>query len=265
MPELKKRSLGTPRDEAPVGWVIHQTGSYLIGELFGGSYYRDCLKMAKAMASQHRPALTAIHKIRHAQTVDLERMIAHLEDVSRWAAEIESESFHTVNMHSFITLWAAQEAGIENVIAEIIRTSNYAAEIASKKFASGKYPVSGRPWSESTCLEIAQKLDTKAKNATKDGGEDIARRVTTLFSWFDLNVQMDDPTAKKYNEASMVRNVILHRYGYLNSQNVESFPELSEWVGEILPITTELLTGYYNAIMSMHLAISRAIWSSQYK
>lgn len=64
MPELKKRPLGTPRKVAPVNWVIHQTGSYLIGELFGGSYYRECLKMAKAMATQHRPALTAIHKNR---------------------------------------------------------------------------------------------------------------------------------------------------------------------------------------------------------
>jgi len=265
MPELKKRKLGTPRDEAPVSWVIHQTGSYLIGELFGGSYYRDCLKMAKAMASQHRPALTAIHKTRNAPTVGLDRMIAHLEDVSRWAAEVESESFHTVNTHAFITLWAAQEAGIENVIAEIIRTSRYAAEIASEKFAGGKYPVSNWPWPESTCLEIAQKLDTKAKNATKDGGEDIARRVTTLFSWFELKLKMDDATAKKYNEASMVRNVILHRYGYLSSQNVESFPELSEWVGEILPITTERLTSYYNAITSMHLAIARAVFASRYK
>lgn len=265
MPELKKRPLGTPRDKAPVSWVIHQTGSYLIGELFGGSYYRDCLKMAKAMASQHRPALTAIHKARNSATVDLERMIANLEDVSRWAVEVESEDFHTVNAHAFITLWAAQEAGIENVIAEIVRTSDYAAKIASGKFPAGKYPVSNWPWSESTCIEIAQKLDTKAKNATKDGGEDIAKRATTLFSWFDLNIQMDDAIAKKYNEASMVRNVILHRYGYLSSQNIENFPELSQWVGEILPITTERLTSYYNAVTTMHLAIAGAVWPSQYK
>lgn len=265
MPELKKLSLGTPRDKAPVSWVLQQTGVYLLGELFGGSYYRECLKMAKAMALQHRQALTAIHACRNANTVDLERMIAHLEDVSGWAAKVESEGFHTVNTHAFITLWAAQEAGIENVIAEIVRTSDYAAKIASERFSSGKYPVSDWPWPESTCLEIAQKLDSKAKGATENGGEDIAQRLVTLFSWFGLDVQIDVASAKKYNEASLVRNVVLHRYGYLSPQEAESFPELSQWVGEILPITTERLTSYYSAITAVYLAISRAIWASQYK
>lgn len=248
-----------------MNWVIHQTGAYLIGEFFGGSYYRDCLKMAKAMASQHRPALTAIHKARRSPSVDPERMIAHLEDVSRWAAEVESEGYHAVNTHAFITLWAAQEAGIENLVSEIVRTSNNAARTASDKFPSAKYPLANWPWSESTCLEIAQKLDTKAKNATKDGGENIAARITTLLSWFGLDIQIDDGAAKKYNEASMVRNVILHRYGYLSSQNIEKFPELAQWVEDILPITTERLTTYYQAIIAMHLAISKAVSSSQYK
>jgi hypothetical protein len=63
----------------------------------------------------------------------------------------------------------------------------------------------------------------------------------------------------------MVRNVILHRYGYLSSQNVENFPELSQWVGETLPITTERLTSYYNAAKTMFLSIAGAVRSSQYK
>ncbi|WP_146228715.1 hypothetical protein [Xylophilus ampelinus] len=221
--------------------------------------------MAKAMAPQHRPALTAIHNARNSDDVDLERMVANLEDISRWAAEVESEDFHIVNSHAFITLWAAQEAGIENILAEIIRTSHYAAQISSSKFPADRYPFSDWPWSESICIEIAQKLDTKAKNATKEGGDDIAERIVALFSWFDLDVKTDDSIANKYNEASMVRNVILHRYGHLNSRNVEKFPELSQWIGEILPITTERLNSYYHAVTTTHLAIAQAVWSSQYK
>lgn len=264
MPELKKRPLGTCREEAPVSWAIHQTGSYLIGELFGGGYYRECLRMAKAMASQHRPALTAIHKSRDSSNLDVERLIEKLEDVSRWAGEVESEGFHTVNTHAFITLWAAQEAGVENIIAEIIRNSDYAAKIASEKFKNGKYSLADWPWSESTCLEIAQKLDPKAKNSTENGGVDIANRIVVLFSWFGLELQLNAMAANKYNEASMVRNVILHRYGYLSSKDVENFPELNDWVGEVLPITTERLTSYYNAVVAMHIAISKSVWESQY-
>ncbi|MBU0652284.1 MAG: hypothetical protein KKG96_05330 [Proteobacteria bacterium] len=265
MPELKKRVIGTSREQAPVTWVIHQIGSFLIGEFFNGGYYRDCLQMAKSMASQHRPALTAINTARKSNSVDIERIIAHLEDVSRWAGEVHSEGYHTVNTHVFISLWAAQEAGMENVISEILRTSNNAAKIASGKFQNGKYPLADWPWSESMCLDVAQKLDTKAKNATDDGGVNIARRTITLFSWFGLNIQIDDKTARKYNEASRVRNVILHRYGQLTRHDAEYFSELAQWVGEVLPITTERINGYYEAVIAMHLAVAKAVWSSEYK
>jgi hypothetical protein len=108
-------------------------------------------------------------------------------------------------------------------------------------------------------------LDTKAKNATNDGGVDIARRTTTLFSWFGLNIQIDDQSARKYNEASRVRNVILHRYGQLTSRDAEEFPDLAKWVGEVLPITVERIHSYYEAVIAMHLAIAKAVWSSEYK
>jgi len=265
MPELKKRALGTSREQAPVTWVVHQIGSFLIGEFFNGGYYRGCLQIAKSMASLHRPTLKAINATRKSNSVDLEHMIAPLEDVIRWAGEVHAEGYHTVNTHVLITLWAAQEAGMENVISEILRTSNRAAKIASEKFQKGSYSLADWPWSESICLEVAQKLDAKAKNATDDGGLNIARRTITLFSWFGLNIQIDEKTARKYNEASRVRNLILHRYGQLTLRDAEDFPELAQWVGEVLPITTERINSYYKAVIAMHLAVAKAVWSSEYK
>lgn len=265
MPELKKRDLSTSKEQAPVTWVIHQIGSFLVGELFNDGYYRDCLHMVEAMATQHRRVLTAMNALRKSNSGDLENKIKYLEDVSRWAGKVRSEDYHTVNTHVFITLWAAQEAGIENVISEILRTSNQAAIIASEKFQNGKYPLNDWPWSESTCLEIAQKLDTKAKKAMDEGGVDIAGRITTLFSWFGLNIQIDNQSARKYNEASRVRNVILHRYGQLTSRDAEEFPDLAQWVGEVLPITVERIHSYYGAVTAMHLAIAKAVFSSEYK
>ena len=264
MPELKKRPLGTSKENAPVDWVLHQMGSSLIGEYFNAGYYRDCLQMAEAMAPQHRPALTAIHAISNSDSVNLERMIAQLEDVSRWAAEVHSEDYHMVNTHVFITLWAAMEAGIENVIAVILQTNRRAAQVASDRFQIGKYPIINWPWSESMCLEIAQKLDAKAKNAIEDGGTNIARRISTLFSWFDLSIELDSITSQQFNEASMVRNVILHRYGYLGSQDVGNFPNLASWLGEVLPITTDRVNAYNAVVKTMYLAIANAIWSSEY-
>lgn len=259
------RSLGTPWKQAPVNWVVHQTGSLLIGEFFNGGYYRECLRMAKAMASQHRPTLTAIQAIRKSNSIDLEDVIINLEDISRWAGIVQSEGYHTVNTHVFIALWAAQEAGLENVISEIIRTSDCAAKIVSEKFQSGKYSLADWPWSKSTCLEIAQRLEKKAIKASADGTVNIARRTITLFSWFGLNIEVDAGKARKYNEASMVRNVILHRYGQLAPHDVKDYPELVEWVGKVLPITTERINSYYDAVIAMHLAMAKSVGSSQYK
>ncbi|MGP5144027.1 hypothetical protein ACTXKF_16730, partial [Vreelandella alkaliphila] len=101
-------------------------------------------------------------------------------------------------------------------------------------------------------------------NSTENGGVDIANRMVVLFSWFGLELQLSAIAANKYNESSMVRNVILHRYGYLSSKDVENFPELNEWVGEVLPITTERLNSYYNAVVAMHIAIAKSVWESQY-
>jgi len=265
MPELKKRPLDTSREQGSVTWVIQKIGSSLVGELFNGGYYRDCLKMAEEMAAQHYHMLTAMDDIRKSNPVDLKRIIANLEDVRRWAAEVRSEDYHTVNTHVFITLWAAQEAGIENVISAILRTSNFAAKIASEKFSKGKYPMTDWPWPESMFLEIAQKLDAKAKNVTDGGGVNIAGRTITLFSWFGLNIEIDERSARKYNEASRVRNVILHRYGQLTSYDAEDFPELTQWVGAVLPITVERMDSYYNAVIAMHIAIAKAIFASEYK
>ena len=265
MPELKPRVLGTSRESAPVNWALHQTSSYLTGELFTGGYYRDCLNIAEGMAASHRPGLEAIHAARKSTNVDVERLIAHLEDVSRWAAAVRKEDYHTVNTHVFVTLWAAQEAGIENVLAAILQTDRPAAEMASAKFPATRFPMAAWPWPESACLELAQRLESKAKDLTPGGGTDVAKRTSTLLSWFDLNVELEAAKSRTYSEASMVRNVILHRYGYLGPKEVEAFPELAEWLNAVLPITTLRLRSYHAAVLAMHLALAKAIWASRYK
>lgn len=265
MPELKKRTLGTDRSVAPVKWVVQQMGSFLVGEIFNSGYYQECLKMAESMAVHHRPMLTAIQASRQSSTVDLERMIAQLEDVSRWARDEGLDGYHTVNTHVFITLWAALEAGIENIIAEIIRTNKEAAEIASGKFVVGKYPADTWPWEEALCIEIAQKLDSKAKDKTVNGGKDIAQRMVTLFSWFNMDIVLMPDQAGKYNEASFVRNIIMHRYGYISPENAKDFPELAPWIGGVLPITSERLLCYHNAVNAMYLSIMKAVFAGEYK
>lgn len=263
MPELKSRTLGTDRDKAPVAWVIHQMGSYLIGEYFNGGYYRECLKMAESMLQYHRPQLTKIYEARQSKSVDLERMIANLEDVSRWAGRMKSDDYHTINTHVFITLWAAQEAGFENIISTMVRANKNAASIALGKLKPGKFQIETWPWSEVVSLKIYKSLEQRA---IKDvgSGKDVAKRISTMFSWFDISFFLDDTQAGLYNEASLVRNTIMHRYGYVDSEDVACFPTLQPWVDQVVPMTNERLAGYYKAIVAIYLGIIQLIFKSEY-
>lgn len=94
---------------------------------------------------------------------------------------------------------------------------------------------------------------------------DIARRVETLLSWFGLDIEISEESRRKYNEASLVRNIILHRYGYLDADDIAHFPELAAWEGTVLQITTERLNAYNKAIVTVHLAITDAVFKSAYR
>jgi hypothetical protein len=87
----------------------------------------------------------------------------------------------SINILCFLSEWAAQESGLENTIAAIIQTIEPAAISVASRFAKGRYKIENWPWSESKCLEISQKLDSKAKEKTPDGGWDIASRLIVLF------------------------------------------------------------------------------------
>lgn len=235
MAGLSEPNLGTPRETAPVSWLIHKLGVSLLDELFCGGYYRTCIKYAESYTdNSDNPTLTGIN---------------------RWARQARSEDFHTVNSHAFITAWAAQEAGMESIIAEIIRTSDSAADIALSKLGNDKYSALPRPWDEDVCLDIAKKLERKAIKGTPNGVEDIASRMVTLFSWFDIQMNIKKETIDTYNEASLVRNTLLHRYGYLEPRHAARFPHLAEWSDKVIPMSTERAGKYHQAIADLLVAL----------
>ncbi|WP_157225845.1 hypothetical protein [Pseudomonas sp. 313] len=246
MAELSESKLGTPRDTAPVTWLIHRLASSLVGELFTGGYYRTCIKYAESFTDGKRDPT--------------------LSDINSWAKRSRKEDFHTVNSHAFITAWAAQEAGMESIIAEIIRTSDSAAVIALSKLGSGTYSSLPRPWEEDVCLDIAKKLERKAIKATPNGVEDIALRMATLFSWFGIEMKLRQETILAYNEASLVRNTLLHRYGYLEPRHANKFPALAQWSDKVIPMSTERARRYHQAIADLIVALSNGFFAcKEYK
>jgi hypothetical protein len=258
MVQLQRPKIGTPQD-AKILYCLHETGSLLVGDLFFPSYTTECIQMAEGLGHIHKLLIAEEALKRNMDPEALKGIMARADDTIRWAKEIRSEGYHQIHTLSLLSEWSAQEAGIENVIAAILETIREAGANVASKFRAGRYDMQDWPWSNEKSLEIAQKLDQKAKEKTEDGGWDIARRLVVLFGWLGVSLKISPDAAKKYNEASMVRNVLVHRYGRLGSNDAERAPHLSEWVGKTVPMTRERLGEYHRAIVAMHTAILNGV------
>ena len=264
MPELNDRMLGTS-PEHKILHALQRTGSRLVGDRFLASYLTECLHIVDGLGSVHKLMLTSEGQKRGAGPERIKALLAQAEDNLRWAAEMKAEDYHRTNVLAFLSFWAAHEAGSENIITAILSTIQPAAMSAADKFAFGKYNIANWPWPEEQCLEIAQKLDQKAKGKTPDGGWDSAARLTTLYSWLGVTLIVPSPASEKFNEASMVRNVILHRYGRLGPRDIVRAPRLAEFKNKTVQLTRARLGEYYQAVVDVHLAVMNGVTATGWK
>lgn len=258
MPELQDPKLGTPSG-SKISYAIHQTGSRLVGDGFLAGYVIDCLKMAEDLIPVHKYMMSKEGMQRGIATDIIAQRNAQADDNLRWLEQMESEDFHRVNVLSFLSLWAAYESGNENIIASIIETHQSAAISAAGKVSPKKYANLRWPLTEEECLEIAGNLDPKAKKATPDGGWDVAARLTTLLSWLGVDIDIPAESAASLNEASMVRNVLLHRYGRLGPRDIERAPHLVESDNKAIKITRSRLRQYSNAVRVVNVSIMNGV------
>lgn len=264
MPELQDRPLGTS-PEHKVLFAVAQTISRLVGDRFLASYLTDCLHMVSGLGYIHKLLLADAGQKRDAAPETIARLIAQAEDNLRWVSETQKEDYHQVNVLSLLSLWAAYETGTENIIAAALGTVEAAAKSAVGKFPIGKYDIGDWPWSDERCLEIAQKLDQKAKSETPDGGWDISARLTTLFDWLGASVTVPPNTSIKLNEASMVRNVLLHRYGRLRPRDIERAPHLAVSENNAVQITRNRLGEYSQAVNETLIAVMNGVTAAGWK
>jgi hypothetical protein len=186
--------------------------------------------------------------------------MAKMDEVIRWCAQMRQESYHTIHSQVFVTEWAALETGFENIVAAILRTQRASAVSAVSQFKKNRNDIAAWPWTEDVCLEIAQKLDPKAKEATPDGGWDAYARLVTLFGWLGVSIPTTLPAAPTFNEASLVRNVIMHRYGRPTRGDTERVPELRQWVGRAIPMDRDRLHRYHQSMIEVFLAVAKRLW-----
>lgn len=264
MPELNDPHLGTA-PEHRILYALQQTGSRLVGDRFFASYLAECLSIVNGLGPAHKFLLASEGQKLGVNPDIIKSQLAQADDNLRWVTEMMGEDFHRTNVLALLSAWAAHEAGSENVIAAILSTIHSAAVSAAGKFAPGKHDLKSWPWSDELCLELAQKLDQKAKDKTPDGGWDAAARLTTLYGWLGVTVKPTTFASAKFNETSLIRNVLLHRYGRLSPRDCERVPNLKDSPNKTVHLTRSRLSEYYQAIVDIHLAIANGIWANGWK
>ncbi|ARO86649.1 hypothetical protein EBAPG3_002010 [Nitrosospira lacus] len=217
-------------------YSIHLAGSYVLKEFFLASNYRECIA-----ASERK-----------------------ITEVGKWAVEMRSQGYHELHTHAFVGMWAAFEAGIEDTVASVIQNDRAAATAAVSKFKKDRYSIHAWPWTRSVCIEIAQKLDQKSKDAVINGGIDLFGRIRNTFSWVDVSVEDDLIVSSGLAEASRMRNIIVHRYGQIEGDDAIAVPALTPWIGKVMPIDPAKFDSYYKAIAGCLVALMTAMSKSRY-
>jgi hypothetical protein len=256
---LKKPQLGTDPKEGWHFYSLHMASSYLIREYFLVSNYSKSIKLSVSHGENVEKVHRQLEKLKGQKLQYSDKIILNAKELSSWAASMEEESYHDLYVHSFIGMWSSFEAGIENIVADFIQNDYSVAKSIPELFNKCKYKVEDWPWGKSICLELAQKLEPRAKRETENGGVDLFERLKTLFSYLDIHIHLDNDNKDALSEANRMRNILLHRYGEITEKDCLDFPQLSEWQGQVMPFNKDIFNRYYNGISSTFISLMKAI------
>jgi len=260
---LIKPDLGTPT-QAWQYYSLHLASSFVLREFFLASNYKDCIRQAEGHARQLKSNLETFQKF--GKTVpNADVMIGVAEGLSKWAIEMREHSYHEMHTHAFVGMFAAFEAGIEDTVAAIVMNDRGAAQDSSDRFKAGRYPLADWPWPRSVCIELANRLEKRAADAKDNTAPILFERLKIMFSWLGLEIEADGDIPRHLDEANIVRNVILHRYGEIGEEDARRCPEVAAWLGKVVPLDDHRFTKYYQALSGTLMSIMNAMSKSRHR
>ncbi len=245
-----------PIKEWPM-YAIRKTHSYILREFFMSSNYKICIENSQDYYEKNKFILNEIKKTNKSLGLDEEIFLANAKEISDWTLEMEKEDYNDLYIHSFIGMWSALETGIENIFKDFVKNDIISAKNIITKFKLGKYNINNWPWNDSTCYEIASNLEKRVRqlNSNKNLGVNYYERIKIVFSWFELEYNLNNEDIYYLNEANRVRNIILHRYGNIEEKDISDFPRLRQYKNRLIHINEELFNRYYSAIMNMLIEV----------
>jgi len=252
MAGLNKPTLGTDRVNGWMYFDCHMTSCLVLKEFFEASNYLSGIKKIQASANE---------TIRVYEKLGLS--VAREQELQDWSEKMSSEGYHELFSMAFISMWSAFEAGIENLITTYIEHDKPLAEKLHRDLGL-KIQLTKWPWSFDERLGILRKIERKAM----EGAVPYHTRIIKMLSYIEVTVLESEariPHAMpNLDEASRVRNIILHRYGEVGDRDVESCPALAPWLNKTIPFNDDRFRRYNDAITVTLVAIMGAIQRSRF-
>ncbi|ASJ72096.1 hypothetical protein [Granulosicoccus antarcticus] len=255
MTTLNEPILGTPKD---TGWPYydHQMmTSHLLREYFDTLNYKSSI----GLAVRHGEAFSKFIDSRTTTGSENQKKADLLKkqavELSSWAVTMKDEGFHDLHVHAFIGIWSSFEAGIENIIATYVERDDDIAEKVIDLFMPKQVSPDARPWSRASSLAVAKRIERLAMKDVSVKRTDVSARYAKMFYFLGLDVEVRDSDAAILAEANCVRNILLHRYGKIESSDVEAFPSLAKWEGKVMHMDQEKFTQYFNSIKTFLMAL----------
>jgi len=149
---------------------------------------------------------------------------------------------------------------MENIISTYLERDDEIAANIVELFKPKQVSAEPRPWGRSSSMAVVKKIERRAMNDVSVSSTDVSARYVKMFEWVGVTFEVAESDATVLAEANRVRNILLHRYGEIETSDVAGFPSLAEWEGKVMPMTQARFTRYFNSIKAFLMALSDGIY-----
>ena len=227
------------RDNSLNGWLIGPVGN-LVNFLADGMAIAGVTHRA-LMALSGMPLIMAAAKDRlpnAASRQAMQRLIEFTRDDAKFAKKEVDNGFTTVSSYHAVSAWAAVETTIEQTLANLIRNVDAAEAIILRDAPTLKVSKTTFEQAKRTCRNW---------EGTLQGLDTTMDRTLHMLAAFGLRVTLDGNNQQLLSELAELRNVIMHRAGFVDQQFKNKCPWRQEKEGDLVHIDRPALGKYFDA------------------
>jgi hypothetical protein len=246
------------QDETLNGWILTPAANLIE---FVVEEQKTCASTIKGyFALRFLPDLLSL--LQHHLPVSERQLSGHLAEMAMGApsdaafarAEIDA-NFATIFAHHTIAVWAAVETTLEQiVISYLLRTPNSREKLLelAPTLKAGKVKTDTRQ---------AAKRALSQWEATLDDPSTLGRALTMLAA-LGFNAEIPKEPKRDLDEMSGIRNIVLHRAGFVDDEFLQKCPWHKTPIGGRLRIDRPMMDRYFNAASALAMSLIGAVVKS---